>query len=124
MSDGGVMARRVTWRRPDRKYPPDAISIKRGTKWGNPYEIGTEGVPDNATAVRLHHEWFLHSDEVLTYRWGKGFRRADPIWQRANLPSLRGCDLACNCQQGEPCHGDLLLKLANSRPAAPSPLGS
>jgi hypothetical protein len=102
---------RVTWRRPDPK-PLGSVSIKRGTHWGNPFRVGDPGVPDNAAAVRLHRDWLLHSDEVLTYRWGKGFRRADPVWQRANLHLLRGRHLACNCRQGEPCHGDLLLQEA------------
>lgn len=102
------MNRRVTWRRPDRKLP-GSVSIKRGTKWGNPFRVGDPGVPDNAAAVRLHREWFIGSGAPLSYRWGKGVRWADPVWQRANLHLLHGRDLACNCGQGEPCHGNLLL---------------
>ena len=29
------------------------------------------------------------------------------------LPELRGKDLACWCKEGEPCHADVLLELAN-----------
>lgn len=86
----------------------------RGTPWGNPYIVGNPDVPDNATAVRLHRDWLLHSSEVLPYRWGQRLRQLDPAWQRANLPSLRGKHLACSCHQGEPCHGDTLVELAES----------
>jgi hypothetical protein len=33
------------------------------------------------------------------------------------LHELRGCNLACWCPIGEPCHADVLLELANVRPA-------
>jgi hypothetical protein len=29
------------------------------------------------------------------------------------LEPLRGKDLACFCKEGAPCHGDILLRLAN-----------
>jgi hypothetical protein len=31
------------------------------------------------------------------------------------LGELRGKDLACWCKEGECCHGDVLLKLANTK---------
>jgi hypothetical protein len=30
------------------------------------------------------------------------------------LPELRGKNLACWCKPGEPCHGHVLLELANA----------
>lgn len=30
------------------------------------------------------------------------------------METLRGKDLACWCKLGEPCHGDVLLELANA----------
>jgi hypothetical protein len=35
------------WRKPD-----GAISVARPHKWGNPFVVGTPGVPDAETAVR------------------------------------------------------------------------
>lgn len=32
---------------------------------------------------------------------------------RTRLPELRGKNLACWCKQGQPCHADVLLDLAN-----------
>lgn len=31
----------------------------------------------------------------------------------ARLPELRGHDLCCWCQPGEPCHADVLIRMAN-----------
>ncbi|MFZ5773087.1 MAG: DUF4326 domain-containing protein, partial [Thermodesulfobacteriota bacterium] len=33
--------------------------------------------------------------------------------QGENLDDLRGKDLACWCKDGEPCHADVLLEMAN-----------
>jgi len=33
------------------------------------------------------------------------------------LEPLRGKNLGCWCKVGEPCHGDILLRLANEMPA-------
>lgn len=32
---------------------------------------------------------------------------------RTEMEQLRGKDIACYCNAGEPCHGDVLLKMAN-----------
>jgi hypothetical protein len=33
------------------------------------------------------------------------------------LPSIRGKDLACFCPEGQPCHGDVLIEIANAEAA-------
>ncbi len=33
---------------------------------------------------------------------------------RAHLSELRGKDLVCWCREGSPCHGDVLLELADA----------
>lgn len=87
--------------------PPNTVSVARPGKWGNPYRIGMLGVPDAATAVALFrraldrhdlpddHQRFVFTPERL---------RAD----------LGGKNLACWCKLGEPCHADVLLKVANA----------
>ena len=88
------------------RKPASAIVVKRGKpsapwRWGNPFIVGDNGVPDRATAVALFEEWLVSADDP----------RAQ--WMRANLHLLRGHDLACSCPIGEPCHRDVLLRLAN-----------
>ena len=78
------------WRKPE-----GAISVARPHKWGNPFVVGTPGVPDAKTAVRLYREWLP----------------ASPLHQR--LGDLTGHDLMCFCPLDQPCHADVLLELAN-----------
>ena len=74
--------------------PPEAVYVGRGSRWGNPYRIGTCLIPNAQAAVEAF---------------------------AANLPlnldcsELRGKDLACWCPLDQPCHADVLLELANSR---------
>ena len=78
------------WRKPD-----GAISVARPHKWGNPFVIGTPGVPDAETAVRLYREWLPESGLL------------------SQMSELAGHDLMCFCLVVQPCHADLLLELAN-----------
>lgn len=74
------------------RMPEGAVYVGRGSKWGNPYVVGTCLIPNAEVAVAAF---------------------------RANLPlgdfakELRGKDLACWCKPGAACHADVLLELAN-----------
>ena len=77
--------------------PEGAVYVGRPTKWGNPYSLDDHSPQD---AVRLYREYWqselaLCSDNQL------------------ELNELRGKDLACWCKEGDPCHADILLELAN-----------
>ena len=96
------------------RLPTDTVNVARGPgrKWGNPFAIGTsrcsgsgktfmeEHVKDAETAVRF----FL---EMLEYEL-RPYPSTDEI--RAEL---RGKNLACWCKPGQPCHADVLLRIAN-----------
>lgn len=78
----------------NRPYPPGAVYIGRGTKWGNPFRIGEDG-------TRL--------DVLMKYaRWAM----SQPDFMVAVKKELRGKDLLCSCKP-LPCHGDFLLEVAN-----------
>ena len=74
--------------------PAGAVYIGRGSKWGNRFRIGPDG--DRAAVIAEHERWL----------------RGQPHLLRA-LDELRGRDLVCFCAPA-PCHGDLLLRLANA----------
>ncbi len=74
--------------------PSGAVYIGRGSKWGNPFRIGTDG--DRAAVITKQEHWLRGQHHLL----------------RA-LDELRGCDLVCFCAPLA-CHGDLLLRLANA----------
>jgi hypothetical protein len=86
------------------RMPENTVKVARPSPWGNPFVIGSPGVPDAATAKAKHREWLLgciaedHPGRVHTL---------------AALEELRGKDVACWCGLDQPCHGDNLLEIAN-----------
>lgn len=75
-----------------RKDNPDAVVVARPSKWGNPFAVGDDGVPDAETAVECFEGMYGLIDD---------------------LDQLRGKDLACWCPLDQPCHADILLEWAN-----------
>lgn len=100
------------WRKPD-----NTVIVTRPTKWGNPYTVKPIGMTEWAV-----YEWgeFIEKHRLRTtallqclklYRkWAELQVACEPDW----LAPLRGKDLACYCKEGELCHADVLLELANS----------
>ena len=75
--------------------PSRAVYIGRPSKWGNPFVIGRDGT--RAQVIAKYRAWLLRNDALM-----------------AALPELRGKDLVCWCAPS-PCHGDVLLELANAQ---------
>ena len=101
-------------------YNPFAAKIKTGTVRVHTGESGLstmsrENLVDDfkrwltiETTVRRGVEVFFNgSDSHL----GVKYAARNIILE--NLGSLRGKDLVCRCHFGQPCHGDVLLELAN-----------
>lgn len=87
-----VSARREmpkVYNRHHRNAPKTAIYIGRGSKWGNPFVIGTHGT---------------RAEVIARYEL--------EILPKLDLEPLRGKDLLCYCAPA-PCHGDILLREAN-----------
>lgn len=71
-------------------HPDDAVYIGRGSKFGNPFQIGVHG--DREEVIR---------------------RFECEILPTLDVTSLRGKDLICFCKP-KSCHGDSILIKANS----------
>jgi Domain of unknown function (DUF4326) len=91
------------------RKPLGAITVARPTIYGNPFPANG----DPATAVARYREWLTNNlakepvqEPVHPSEWTPRPRRAD-------IEALRGLDLACWCPLEQPCHADVLLKLAN-----------
>ena len=78
-----------------RRSQPHDVYIGRPSKWGNPFVIGRDGT--RADVIRKYEEYILSKPDLL-----------------ADLHELRGKVLGCYCAP-LPCHGDVLLRLANSK---------
>jgi hypothetical protein len=85
------LSRGKGWRKPE-----GAVVVARPSKWGNPFKIGAE--LDRAASVQLYREYLAEHPELA----------------EAARRELAGRDLACWCPLDEPCHGDVLLEVANS----------
>ena len=92
------IARRRTagWR-----MPSNAVYVGRPAIFGNPFRT--------ATAFR---RWLIE-DYIIEpgHDWDVLDRRRADIF--ASLGKLTGRDLVCWCREGDPCHADTLLELAN-----------
>lgn len=93
MTPQRIQRRRVKgWRK-----PLGAISVCRPGKYGNPFRV-ING--DAEAAVDQYGAWLRHTPE------------GQQIVEDA-MRELRGHDLMCFCAVGGPCHGDVLLRIAN-----------
>lgn len=80
------------------RMPPNTVNVCRPGKWGNPFVVGEDG--SAAECV----EKFAMDIGFINSRLNFGYEE---------IQELRGKNLACWCKNGEPCHADVLLKLAN-----------
>jgi hypothetical protein len=95
------LQRRSGWRMPE-----NTVKVDRSTRWGNPMRIG----PGYSAA-----------DAVADYvRWiqGESADRFSAVTaMRPSIAEIRlqlaNKNLACWCAIGQPCHADVLLRLAN-----------
>lgn len=86
------------WRYKGGKKPEGVVVVSRPGPWGNPFRV-EEGRPAGE-AVRLFEDYLLARPELV----------------EAARRELRGKDLACYCRPGDPCHADVLLRVANEEP--------
>ena len=83
--------------------PANAIYVGRPTVWGNPYVVGSE---------LMNGETLTAEKAVALYEQ----HLADNFSEGDIRHCLHDKDLACWCALDQPCHADVLLRIANSRP--------
>jgi hypothetical protein len=105
----------------------DAVNVARPFRWGNPWKIGDNIFEDGryrrcdtlADCIKAFRQfvdwdpdgpWTVYEGSRLTCWGGYGPQHKN---QKTIKAELRGKNLACWCKQGEPCHADVLLELAN-----------
>lgn len=98
------------WRKPE-----GAVVVARPSKWGNPFHVADAiehgSAEDDAEArslvVDAFREWLVGDT------WAAPYRNDERLQMLANLREIAGRDLACWCPTNQPCHADVLLKIAN-----------
>lgn len=85
------------------RLPENTVCVTRPGKWGNPFPV-TE-TRTQADSVRSFETALCNGELAFTV----GDVRRE----------LAGKNLACWCNPGTPCHGDVLLRLANDSEPLP-----
>lgn len=98
------LSRKRGWR-----MPPDTIKIDRSTQWGNPFKVG-EAATHPASLESIE----VRSKEAAIELFELYLKTAGSHVAVAARRELKGKNLACWCQAGQRCHGDVLLKVANT----------
>lgn len=77
------------------------VYVGRPSKWGNPLKLPWVSDEEAArkTLVLEHEKWLLRGDLKI---------KIEDIKKE-----LKGKNLSCWCRLDEPCHADVLLKIAN-----------
>lgn len=132
------MAKRIQLsRKKGYRKPADAVNVARPTKWGNPFKAEYIEVWD--CSVRKHRKvwaacakpgtvWWTTSESDWVGYWHENktdaVNEAIKLYEEyitgsgLDLNELREKDLACWCKLDEPCHADVLLRLANKQMVA------
>lgn len=103
------------------RMPLNARSVTRPGRYGNPWSVMR---PPRDPLYSLAGPWtapgFVDKTQAaavavdLFERWMTGqIELPEKWWPKPDLAPLEGRDLACFCPVGEPCHADVLLRLAN-----------
>lgn len=79
------------------RMPKGAVYVGRGSKWGNPFTVETHG-----------REWAVEMFELYI-----GHPNSPHMFEPNEISELKGKTLMCWCKEGELCHGDVLLRIAN-----------
>ena len=82
------------WNKRDPNCPLNAVYIGRPSRYGNPYHIGPDG--NRVEVIQKYRDWI---ENMVSSG-------------RRDLSELRGKDLVCWCKP-LPCHGDVLVDMAN-----------
>ena len=89
------LSRKAGW-----KIPPNTVVVSRPSKWGNPFTL-----KNNTRVIAV-----MRYDTLVSGNSASDFPCIADIQRE-----LRGKNLACWCPLDQPCHADVLLRLANEK---------
>jgi hypothetical protein len=92
------------------KAPEGAVYVGRPSEWGNPCAVGMYRGYTRENAVRDFQRYVEKDLTVASFEICFG----PPPSLEAIRRELRGKDLMCWCPLDQPCHADVLLRIANA----------
>ena len=85
------------------RMPENTVYVGRGSKWCNPHKV-----------AECQKEMKAYYTKVSVRRFKKDLLAGILAFTVKDMKSeLKGKDLAYWCLEDDPCHGDVLLELAN-----------
>lgn len=99
------------------KTPANTIYVGRPSKFGNPFLVSKSDDYSTIRCVLAFKECltnnsmvYVHFDELEATTQYNRFK-----YMSENIKTLKGKNLSCFCKEGNPCHADVLLDLANKK---------
>jgi len=86
------------------RMPKGSVYVGRPSRWGNPHNVGMCGV----CGVEHTQEEAVREFEAELLM-DMNYQARDAVHRE-----LAGKDLACWCRLDQPCHADVLLRVANA----------
>lgn len=96
------------------RTPHEVVYVGRGSRWGNPFKASAPTADERSLAALLFANLLAtrtghpNPEHVIAYPSDAEIRK-----------SLAGRDLMCWCPIDQPCHADVLLRIANSQEDSP-----
>lgn len=94
------------------RKPPGCMIVDRTSDFGNPFTVAQlvdigYAEPQARTMVITEFRSWLRGSRA-NWAADEADQRREKLLTR--MPELHGMDLACPCEEGEACHGDVLLE--------------
>ena len=90
------------------RMPPNTVYVGRPTTWGNPYTV--ESYCPDVSPVLLHPVTLHLARQAYVERFEDEMNDLERLLAKR---LLAGKNLACWCPLDQPCHADVLLRIAN-----------
>jgi hypothetical protein len=84
------------------RMPPNTVYVGRPSGWGNPFTLIENSISHTREGIVQLYSEVLERNETDRAKW-----------VNSHIHELRGKNLACWCRLDQPCHADVLLRLAN-----------
>ena len=102
------------------QMPKNTVYVGRPSKWGNPYHVGenyTEEVIQNGKVIYIQSWTDIDAQTAVDF-FEDAIALGYPVIKYSTddiVRELRGKNLACWCPLDQPCHADILLRIANAK---------
>jgi hypothetical protein len=96
------------------RMPENAVYVGRPTRWGNPFKVG-DPIPE-PWSLTATYAGRVVEDRRMAVDLFESYAEVTPFYAELVRDELAGHDLACFCPLDEPCHADVLLRIANEEP--------